>query len=323
VHRADAGALFEEALALARRVDDARLLAVATHASATLPWYRGDNAAARARVLAALDLLHAAPDDDTPFFDGVTFGMVLLDEGPQGRPRVRWEETIFLFHRFARAQAVAYALNNLAWVARADGDLEQAGATLDEALARFRRLDDRRGEALTLAHMGNLSRAQGDFDAARARLEEALRIRGELGDRRAMLSTQIGLGLLAMTRGDAQAGRTVLSAVLSHAEAVDDVPAMAGLQVTWAIGEERLGELERAARLYEDGSALLGLQRLQRLEAWGLLALHEVCGLLADEPRAETALQRARALFIAVGDAHGMQYTDAKSQLSGVKQRGA
>ena len=161
VHRADAEALFAEALSLARRLGDDRLLAVATHASATLPWYRGDNAGARARVLEALALLDAAPDDDTPFFDGVTFGMCLLDEGPDRRPRMFWEETVFLFHRFARAQAIAYALNNLAWVARADGDLEQAQATLDDALARFRRLEDRRGEALTLAHMGNLSRSLG------------------------------------------------------------------------------------------------------------------------------------------------------------------
>ena len=83
VHRADAEALFAEALALARRLEDDRLLAAATHASATLPWYRGDNAAARARVLEALALLDATPDDDTPFFDGVTFGMCLLDEGPK------------------------------------------------------------------------------------------------------------------------------------------------------------------------------------------------------------------------------------------------
>ena len=217
VHRADAEALFAEALALARRLEDDRLLAVATHASATLPWYRGDNAAARARVLEALALLDAAPDDDTPFFDGVTFGMCLLDEGPHRRPRIVWEETVFLFHRFARAQAIAYALNNLAWVARADGDLEQAQATLDDALARFRRLEDRRGEALTLAHMGNLSRSQGDFEAARARLEKALTIRSDLGDRRAVLSTRIGLGLLAMTAGDAAAGRALLGAALAHA----------------------------------------------------------------------------------------------------------
>jgi predicted ATPase/DNA-binding SARP family transcriptional activator len=260
VHRVDAEAVFGEALALARRLEDDRLLAVATHASATLPWYRGDNTAARARVLEALALLDAVPDDDTPFFDGVTFGVCLLDEGPHGRPRIFWEETIFLFHRFARAQAIAYTLNNLAWVVRADGDLEQAQATLDDALARFRRLHDRPGEALTLAHMGNLSRSRGDFEAARARLEQALTIRSELGDRRAMLSTRVGLGLAAMTAGDAGAGRALLSAALAHTEAVDDLPAMACVQTNWAIGEERLGELEQAARLYEDGCALLGLQ---------------------------------------------------------------
>jgi tetratricopeptide (TPR) repeat protein len=234
-----------------------------------------------------------------------------------------WEETVFLFHRFARGQAIAYALNNLAWVARADGDLEQAHAILDDALARFRRLADRRGEALTLAHMGNLARSLGDFEAARAHLEEALTIRCDLGDRRAILSTRIGLGLLAMTAGDAPTGRALLSATLAQLEAVDDLPAMAGLQTNWAIGEERLGELRQAARLYEDGCALLGLQRLQRLEAWGRLALHDVCATLGDEPRARTALQRARTLFVAVSDARGVPYTDAKPALSTVKQPGA
>ena len=323
VHVADAEALVAEALALARRLGDDRLLAAATHAWATVPWYRGDNAAARARVLEALELLDAAPDDDTPFFDVATFGLCVLEEGARRRPRIVWEETVFLFHRFGRSQATAYALNNLAWVARADGDLERARATLDDALARFRRLDDPRGEALTLAHMGSLSRSQGDFEAGRARLDEALAIRADLGDRRAVLITRIGLGLLAMTAGDAPAGRALLGAALAHAEAVDDLPAMAGVQTNWAIGEERLGELDRAARLYEDGCALLGVQRLQRFEAWGRLGLHDVCATLGDEPRAQAALQRARALFVAVGDARGVRYTDAKPALSRVKQPGA
>jgi tetratricopeptide (TPR) repeat protein len=316
VHDADADALFAEALALARRLEDNRLLAAATHASATLPWYRGDNASARARLLAALDLLDAAPDDDTPFFDGVTFGLCVLNEGSRCRPRIVWEETLFLFHRFACAQATAYALNNLAWVARADGDLDEAQGILDDALARFRRVEDRRGEALTLAHMGNLSRSLGDFDAGHARLDAALEIRSDLGDRRAVLSTRIGLGMLAMTAGDASAGRALLGAALAHAEAVDDLPAMAAVQTNWAMGEEGLGELELAAHLFEDGCALLGLQRLQRVEAWGRLALHEVCVELGDDPRAQGALRRARALFVTVGDVRGVPYTDAKPALS-------
>jgi hypothetical protein len=157
----------------------------------------------------------------------------------------------------------------------------------------------------------------------RALLEEALTIRSDLGDHRAMLSTRIGLGLLTMVAGDAPAARALLSAALAHAEAVDDLPAMAGTQMNWAIGEERLGELEQAARLYEDGCALLGLQRLQRFEAWSRMALHDVCVALGDEPRAQTALQRARALFVAVGDARGVPYTDAKPALSEVKHPGA
>ena len=124
-----------------------------------------------------------------------------------------------------------------------------------------------------------------------AHLEEALRIRRDLGDRRAMLSTRMGLGLVAMTAGDAPAGRALLSAALAHTEAVDDLPAMACVQTNWAIGEERLGELERASCLYEDGCALLGLQRLQRPEAWGRTALHDVCVALGDEARAQAALQ--------------------------------
>jgi predicted ATPase/DNA-binding SARP family transcriptional activator len=320
VHRPDAEALFAESLTLARRLDDKRLLAAATHASATLPWYRGDSAGARARVLAALDLLDATSGDGTPFFDGVTFGMCLLDEGPERRPRMFWEETVFLFHRFARAQATAYALNNLAWTSRAAGDLDEARAILEDALARFRRLEDSRGEALTLAHLGNLCRSLGDLDAARAQLEAALTIRAALGDRRATLSTRIGLGLLAMTAGDTAAGRALLSAARADAEAVDDLPAMAGTQMTWAIGEERLGELERAARLYEDGSALLELQRLQRLEAWTRLGLHAVRMALGDEPRAEAALRRAQALFVAVGDARGVRETSAKPVLTGRKR---
>src|SRR5262249_30141966 len=56
VHHADAEALFADALTLAQRLDDRRLLAAATHSSATFPWYRGDIAAARTRLLAAFAL---------------------------------------------------------------------------------------------------------------------------------------------------------------------------------------------------------------------------------------------------------------------------
>ena len=94
---------------------------------------------------------------------------------------------------------------------------------------------------------------------------------------------------------------------------------MAGVRTNWAIGEERLGELQQAARLYEEGCTLLALQRLQRIEAWGRVALHDVCVALGDGTRAQTALTRARTLFVAVGDERGVRDTDAKPALSAGK----
>ena len=150
-------------------------------------WYRADFERTRALICEALAMLEGIPDDDTPFFDPVTFGLCLLRDGPQGGPRLHLEETIFPFHRFARAQAVGYALDDLAWTARATGDHARARAALAEALERFRAVEDRAGEALTLDHMGSLARTPGDLDTGRAHLHAALELRRELGEKRAML----------------------------------------------------------------------------------------------------------------------------------------
>ena len=321
VHRADAEALFAEALALARRLGDDRLLAVGDarvgDAAVVSRRQRGRSRArargprsARRRARRRHAVLRRGDLRDVP-----------ARGGADRRPRMFWEETVFLFHRFARAQAIAYALNNLAWV-DARRWRPRAGAGHPRRCARA--LPEPGGPAGRGADpraSGQPRALAGRLRGRARRLEEALTIRSDLGDRRAMLSTRIGLGLLAMTAGDAPAGRALLSAALAHLEAVDDLPAMAGVQTNWAIGEERLGELQQAARLYEDGCALLGLQRLQRLEAWSRLALHDVCVALGDEPRAQTALQRARALFVAVGDARGVPYTDAKPALQGQTAR--
>jgi tetratricopeptide (TPR) repeat protein len=319
VHGADAEALGAEALALARRLEDARLLAVATHASATLPWYRGDNGAARSRVLEALDLLDAAPDDETPFFDGVTFGLCLLQDGPEGSPRLHLEETIFPFHRFTRAQAVGYALNNLAWTARATGDLAGATAALDEALERFRAVEDRAGAALTLNHMGSLARTQGDLDTGRARFSAALELRRELGEKRAILMSTMSLGLLEVSGGEVARGRELIGEALSRAESVDDLPAMAGVQTNWGLAEERRGDLESAERLLDAGRALWGVQLLRRFEGWAQIALADVRERLDDEAGARRALAAARELLADSEDIAAERYLATKAPLSGCK----
>jgi predicted ATPase/DNA-binding SARP family transcriptional activator len=319
---ARADALFTEAISLARRVGDHRTLAAATHASAMTPWYRGDREHARTIVCEALALLEGLPDDDTPFFEVVTFGLCGLEDGPDGRPRLHLEETIFLFHRFARAQAVGYALNNLAWAARAAGDLARATAALSEALERFRAAGDRAGEALTLNHMGSLARTQGDLDRGRAHLLAALELRRELGEKRAILMSTMSLGLLEMSGGEVERGRELIGDALARAESVDDLPAMAGVQTNWGLAEERRGDLESAERLLDAGRALWGVQLLRRFEGWAQIALCDVRERLGDEAGARHALDAARELLLDSEDAAAERYLATKAPLRDCKEAG-
>jgi predicted ATPase/DNA-binding SARP family transcriptional activator len=317
---ARADALFTDAISLARRLGDHRTLAAATHASAMTPWYRGDREHARTLVCEALALLEGLPDDDTPFFDVVTFGLCLLEDGPQGRPRLHLEETIFFFHRFARAQAVGYALNNLAWTARATGDLARATAALTEAVERFRAVEDRVGEALTLNHMGSLARTQGDLDTGRAHLLAALELRHELGEKRAILMSTMSLGVLEMGGGEVARGRELIGEALARAESVDDLPAMAGVQTNWGLAEERRGDLESAERLLDAGGALWHTQLLRRFEGWAQIALHDVRERLDDGPGAKRALGAARELLADSEDRAAERYLATKPALSECKE---
>jgi predicted ATPase/DNA-binding SARP family transcriptional activator len=320
---ARADELFADAVALARRLGDRRLLAAATHASAMTPWYRSDRDQARAVVCEALAILDGLPDDETPFFEVVTFGLCLLDDGPQERPRLHLEETIFAFHRFARAQAIGYALNNLAWVTRAAGDIARATAALDEALERFHAIEDRRGEAMTLNHMGSLARSQGDFDAGRAHLRAALDLRRELGEKRAILMSTMSLGVLEVSGGDVAQGRDLLAEAFARASAVDDRPAMAGVRTNAGLAEERRGELERAEPLLDAGRELWGVQLLRRFEGWAQIALCDVREQLGDELGAQRALAAARELLADSEDSAAERYLATKRPLSECKDAGS
>jgi predicted ATPase/DNA-binding SARP family transcriptional activator len=320
---ARADGLFADAVALARRLGDRRLLAAATHASAMTPWYRSDREQARAVVCEALAILEGLPDDETPFFEVVTFGLCLLDDGPQGRPRLHLDETIFAFHRFARAQAIGYALNNLAWTARATGDIARATGALEEALERFRAIEDRRGEAMTLNHMGSLARSQGDFDAGRAHLRAALDLRHELGEKRAILMSTMSLGVLEVSGGDVAQGRELLAEAFARASDVDDRPAMAGVRTNAGLAEERRAELERAEPLLDAGRELWGVQLLRRFEGWAQIALCDVREQLGDEVGAQRALDAARALLADSEDVAAERYLATKGALSGCKEAGS
>jgi predicted ATPase/DNA-binding SARP family transcriptional activator len=308
IDRPRADALLTEARARAERLGDPRLVADALHASAFVAWNRSDAAEVRAWLEQALARLHELPDDDEPFLHGVTLGVCVLAERPGVPPRVLFEETAMLFHRFPRAPALGYALGNLAWAARALGDVDAARAALDEALARFRAIGDTPGEAFVLSHRGHLERAAGDPEAGAAPVREALALRRELGDWRAVSMALLAIATLQGAAGDLDAARLGLSEVRARHEAVDDAPGLAGTLSNWGVVEEGAGEVERAAALFAEAAELWDRQHYARWTAWLRFAEHDALTALGDADGAAAALTEAAATFARIGDQRGIAH---------------
>ena len=129
----------------------------------------------------------------------------------------------------------------------------------------------------------------------------------------------MSLGILEMSSGEVAAARELLGEALARAEAVDDLPAMAGVQTNWGLAEERRGDLESAERLLDAGRALWHVQLLRRFEGWAQIALHDVRERLDDGAGAQRALDAARDLLVDSEDRAAERYLATKPALSACK----
>jgi predicted ATPase/DNA-binding SARP family transcriptional activator len=297
----------EEALALARANGANDIAASALHASALMHVYRGNLDAARGALEGTLDRLTSVAADAPPFFEGVTIGFPVLPEGPEGRPRAVFEQTILMFHPFARDQATAFTLANLAVLGRAQGRAADAREQLDESLARYRRLGDRAGEALALAGLGNWSRTFGEPDRGHAFLQEALALRLEGGDRRAIASAEWDLALAGAAGGRLDEARATFAALRERLRLADDGTGYAGVLVDWALAEEWAGGVERAEELLTEGCDHWHVVSRGPWLGWCRLALADLRATLGDEAGAAEAQEAARTIFEQMGDARGLE----------------
>lgn len=306
-----------QAVSVAEQHGDPYVAANAAHAGALAAWQRSDAAATRAALddaCARLRALPAAPGER--FLDAVVFGMLPLPVGGAAAPgaiRMAWEATLFPFRRLDREQALGLALNNLAYARRAAGPedpeaLSDAAAALVEALGRFRSIGDRSGEAMTLAHLGHLARTRGDLAAARDQLEAAYALRQELGEGRDARVVSLGLGLVHAAEGDMAGARGIFQAAVERFEATDDLPALAGTHMDWAIAEEHGGDPARASELYGLSSGLWAGQGLPRWAAWAAVGhLATLDAAARDSTEAEDIRRRTRDTFAQMGDTRGTE----------------
>ena len=163
---------------------------------------RNNTAAGGELIAHSIELLRALPSNGEPLLVPVARGYGRVPGVAGAVPRLFLEQTFVTARRVQAAGAVAYALCDLAALARDAGEVAASRALAEESLARFRQLGDELGAAQALAQLGNLLSAEGEHELARELHEESLAVREAANDARG-----IGLSLLAISVAAAHGAR--------------------------------------------------------------------------------------------------------------------
>jgi len=145
---------------------------------------------------------------------------------------------------------LAGLLNNLAIVAKHQGNYDHAAALLRESLDYKRAQGNQLGIAVSLTNLGNLALVRKDYVQAEAHFRESLLLRQALGDQTGLLTLLPGLAELALAQGQLDHSARLYGACISLRQAYD-YPLMGEEQSKYeqcrAVLQEQLGEAEFAA----------------------------------------------------------------------------
>jgi len=169
-------------------------------------------------------------------------------EGPTTRDEIdaalaawtRYQDSLSLFRNAGDEPSISVALNNLANIAKEQGDTAESITLYEQSLAIKRRLGDSRGVAITLNNLGTLALVQGAYDRAVNLGEEALTLLRALGDK------DVTAAIDTVARAALNHGDTRRAAVL-----YDE-----GLKVSYAAGDRELIAFCLEGMLYGAGEAL-------------------------------------------------------------------
>jgi tetratricopeptide (TPR) repeat protein len=112
-----------------------------------------------------------------------------IDRGELEDARRLQAENLRLRREIGEGRGIAIALNNLAIVAKNEGDYPAAIKLHRECLDLQKQLGNRRGIAVTQSNLGNALLLMGDTVQADTMLRESLSILRELGDKSSLAST--------------------------------------------------------------------------------------------------------------------------------------
>ncbi len=198
----------------------------------------------------------------------------------------------------------AGALLALAVLEWRKGDLVEALAPAEEALASYRAAGDAAGTAAALRLLGVHAHNAGEYDVAQAHLEEVLEMMRRSGDEAGVTNTLLSLGNVAFDRAESRARDLYeasldvamrLGDTLVTAYALDNLSAMA-----WCQGDlaEATARTEEAALLYGQLDHRFGFANVEHRR--GLIAY-----VRRDLAAAEAHLRESLRIRVEIGETRG------------------
>ncbi|MFF3456845.1 tetratricopeptide repeat protein [Streptomyces sp. NPDC002730] len=301
----EARTALDEACALAG--GESSVLAAAAHQRGIWAVCRDDGRAAREAFAESLRLLAGLANGTRPFFPVMTPGY-MAEEDAERRMSVFFEETVMVGRLVGAAQARGYALSNLAWATRLNGDAQEARTAAEQSVDCFRVLGDPHGESLALNTLGNICRTHREYDAARQYLDASLRIRRRLGDRREVGITLGNLGLLAMAVGDVDGARAAIGRALAGFEETDDIPGTTNSLLHLGLVARAAGDAATARDLLTRALDLEHVAGSTCAAGWVAAMLSRLAEEAGDRTGADAFTARALGLFTRVGDMRGLAH---------------
>ncbi|WP_394793418.1 ATP-binding protein [Armatimonas sp.] len=182
----------------------------ALHGAAVLTRVQGDYAAARALFEESLAIRRKIGDRKGIAYSVQGQGFVTSDQGDYATSRALLEESLPIHREIGDQWGVAVVLNRLGLVAHEQGDYSAAHALYEESLSIRREIGDQWGIANSLSALGVVAYDQSNYSAARALCEESVSIQRELGDQRGIALSLLNLGNVACKENDFADARAAL-----------------------------------------------------------------------------------------------------------------
>lgn len=211
---AEARALAEEAIALARAADDKATMALALRRLGVLS--KGDRAAAIRYYEDSLRLYHEISDQKGIAACLNNLGNMAAGAGDYPGAALYYGDGLTIAREAGDRLVVATFLGNLGEIARRQNDFEAATQYLLEALTTYKEIGAREGVATNMLNLGWVAAARKDSSAALEYYRDALAESTAIGALPRALGAVCGIAGLCARFGDFQRAAELVGLALSH-----------------------------------------------------------------------------------------------------------